>query len=215
MGQQRQGPGNQPGDGDLAAALRDALAARATQADGADNAKAAGVLVPLYVRDGAWHVLLNVRSNHVSEHQGEVAFPGGSLDDGDADIQSCALREAHEEMGIKPADVTVLGALDTVLTRTGYHVWPTVGAIPYPYAFNVSEREVAEVIEMPLESMLTGSALRHEARLLGDGAVQSRVAFAHGPHLVYGATATILEQLLSLVREVVDRGEATLTVEVR
>ena len=215
MGRQRRGPGKQRGDGDLASALRDALTALLPHADAADHAKPAGVLVPLYVRDGAWHVLLNVRSAQLREHKGELAFPGGSLDDGDADMQSCALREADEEMGIQPADVTILGALGTVLTRTGYHVWPTVGAIPYPYAFNVSVREVAEVVEVPLESMLADSSLRHEARLLGDGSVQTRVAFAHGPHLIYGATATILEQLLSIVRGIVDRGEATLGVEVK
>ena len=110
-----------------------------------------------------------------------------------------------------PDDVTVLGTLDTVLTRTGFQVWPTVGTIPYPYTFRLSEREVAEVIEVPLESVMADSALRHEARLLGDGSLQTRVAFAHGPHLVYGATATILEQLLSLVQELVDRGDATLS----
>lgn len=198
----------------LDTALRDVLDARTARADAADGAKPAGVLIPLYVRDGAWHVLLNVRSNHVGEHKGEVAFPGGSLDPGDADIRACALREAHEEMGILPEDVTVLGELDTVLTRTGYMVWPTVGTIPYPYAFKVASREVAEVMEVPLHAVMDDAALRHETRLAGDGTVQRRVGFAHGPHLVFGATASILEQLLSLVREAVGTGGASLTTEV-
>jgi 8-oxo-dGTP pyrophosphatase MutT (NUDIX family) len=189
------------------------LDSRTAKAGAADGAKPAGVLIPLYVRDGTWHVLLNLRSEHVGEHKGEVAFPGGSLDATDADIRACALREAHEEMGIRPEDVTILGELDTVLTRTGYLVWPTVGTIPYPYSFKVSSREVAEVMHVPLHAVLTDAALRHESRLGSDGNIHRRVGFAHGPHLVYGATATMLEQLLELVREAVDHG-ASLTPEV-
>ena len=199
---------------DLGAALREVLDSRTAKADAADGAKPAGVLIPLYIRDGAWHVLLNLRSEHVGEHKGEVGFPGGSLDAADADMRACALREAHEEMGIRPDDVTVLGELDTVLTRTGYLVWPTVATIPYPYPFKVSSREVAEVMQVPLHAVMDEASLRHESRLDSDGNIQRRVGFTHGPHLVYGATATILEQLLSLVREAVESGGATLTPEV-
>ena len=184
----------------LAPALQRALAERTPKADAADGAKPAGVLIPLYVRDGAWHVLLNLRSNEVGEHKGEVAFPGGSIEPGDRDMVACALRETSEEMGIRPEDVTVLGQLDAVFTRTGYLVWPVVATIPHPYPFTPSLREVAEVIEAPLDHLLSLASLRHEARMERDGTLTRRVAYACDGHLVYGATSWILTQLLDLVR---------------
>jgi 8-oxo-dGTP pyrophosphatase MutT (NUDIX family) len=160
------------------------------------------VLVPLFLRDGGWHVLLNVRSNAVGEHKGEIAFPGGRLEECDTgDMVACALREAHEEMGIRPSDVTVLGQLDPVITRTGYVVTPTVGIVPYPYPFAPDVREVAEVIEAPLDVLLDANAVRHEARLQTNGALVRYQSFAHGRHLIFGATAVMLSQLLGLVRQ--------------
>ncbi|MBM3940001.1 MAG: CoA pyrophosphatase [SAR202 cluster bacterium] len=180
------------------------LAGRVPRMDAPDNSRPAGVLVPLYVRDDAWHVLLNVRSHHVGQHKGEIAFPGGRLEPDDADMVTCALREAHEEMGIRPGDVQVLGQLDGVYTRTGYMVWPIVGVIPYPYSFVADRREVAEVIEAPLGALLDASAVRHETRLQPDGTLLRRRAFAHGRHLIFGATAVMLDQLLGYVSQAMD-----------
>ena len=166
----------------------------------ADGARPAAVLIPLHYHDGAWHIILNVRSQFVGLHRGEIAFPGGKYEPTDTDMLACALREAHEEMGIAPEDVDVLGALQPVLTRTDYLVWPTVGTIPHPYRFEVDENEVAEIIEIPLDDVLNDGAARHEARLNPDGSLLQRKAYAHGPHLVFGATAWILAQLLDLLR---------------
>ena len=162
------------------------------------DAKPAGVLIPLQRKCGEWRVILNVRSQNVGLHQGEIAFPGGKLEDGDADVWACALREAQEEMGVAPEDVDMLGRMHPVLTRTDYLVWPVAGVIPHPYPFVVDENEVAEVIEIPLAHLLATEAARHEARLMPDGTLLRRAAYAYGRHLVYGATAWILGQFLDL-----------------
>ncbi len=185
----------------LLAGIRQALSGREPLCEAVDGATPAAVLVPLQYHDGDWHIALHIRSQHVGQHQGEIAFPGGKLERGDVDMLACALRETWEEMGIRPEDVDVLGPLDAILTRTNFLVWPIVGVVPYPYAYQVDEGEVAEVIEVPLSHLLSESASRREARLGLDGELVERVAYVHGEHLVFGATAWILAQLVELAAE--------------
>ena len=188
--------------GALIEALRAALSHREPNAEASDGATPAAVLVPLHYHDGDWHVILNVRSNHVGQHKGEMAFPGGHLEETDADMTACALRESWEEMGIRPDDVDVLGPLSARLTRTNFLVWPIVGVVPHPYDFKPDPREVAEVVEIPLTALLDGSAVRHEARLAPDGTLVRRTAYGHDGHLVFGATAWILAELLELIEDI-------------
>ena len=189
--------------------LRAALASRTPSMQPRnDGPRPAAVLIPLHYHDGEWHVILNVRSQFVGMHQGEIAFPGGKYEPTDPDMLACALREANEEMGIAPGDVDVVGSLEPVLTRTDYLVWSTVGVIPHPYRFEVDENEVAEIIEIPLDHLLTEAAERHEARLNPDGSLLQRKAYVHGPNFVFGATAWILAQLLDLLRGLRPANEA-------
>ncbi|MEX2599655.1 MAG: CoA pyrophosphatase [Dehalococcoidia bacterium] len=185
----------------FAHALRAVLAGRVPSAEAMDGASPAGVLIPLRYHGGEWHVILNVRSHHVGQHKGEIAFPGGRLEPEDADMTACALRETWEEMGVQPEDVELLGPLDAVLTRTNFLVWPVVGVIPHPYPFVIDEREVADIIEVSLATLLDPSAVRHEARLQPDGSLLQRPSYACGDYLVFGATAWMLEQFLSVVRD--------------
>ena len=184
----------------LADQLRRALRDRAPTADAVDGACPAGVLIPLRYHHGRWHVIFNLRSQTVGQHKGEIAFPGGRLEPEDEHMLACALRETEEEMGVCSSDVDVLGHLDAVLTRTNFLVWPIVGVLPYPYDFTVDEREVAEVIELPLDELLDDGVVRHEARLLHDGSLLRRPSYSSNGYLIFGATAWMLEQFLSIVR---------------
>src|SRR5215470_13415679 len=98
----------------------------------AGNNNAAAVLVPIFERDDDLHIVYIRRSDDVASHRGQVAFPGGRMDPGDETILATALREAHEEVGIVPATVEVLGALPTATTYTsGIIVSPFAGVIPF------------------------------------------------------------------------------------
>lgn len=161
----------------------------------------AAVLLLLYAKEGAYHVLLNKRSELVEHHKGEISFPGGARDPVDKDFLDTALRETEEEMGVSRADVTILGELDDIVTRTNFGVRVFVGTIPYPYPFKPSQDEIAEVLEVPLSVLQDPANLRQDARWV-DGQLITSNAYACGEHLVFGATATILEQFLDLLDQV-------------
>lgn len=112
--------------------------------------RCAAVLVPLtYVQD-EWHILFTRRTDRVESHKGQVSFPGGACDEGETTPEQTALREADEEIGMRPKDVTVLGRLSQLITISSFRVSPIVGVIPYPYAFKVASIEVARVFTIPL-----------------------------------------------------------------
>ena len=150
------------------------------------------VLLLLYCKDGEYAVLFNKRTNKVEFNKGEICFPGGGMDDGDAGLLETALRETHEEMGISPSSVTVLGELDETTTRAGFVIRPFVGTIPYPYKFRPNEDEVAEVLEAPVSSLL-------DRRNVEEADWAHSKVYSFGEHKIFGATARILEQFLDAV----------------
>jgi 8-oxo-dGTP pyrophosphatase MutT (NUDIX family) len=153
----------------------------------------AGVLVPLYV-DGEdeLHAVFTKRRDDLRRHPGEISFPGGRSDPGDADLTATALREAHEEIGLPPDAVELVGALQPTPTiATGYAVYPFVGLIAPGREWLVSEREVAQVIELPISALLAGYA-----RLVRRGLPIRTDTYLVGDHLIWGATARILADLL-------------------
>jgi 8-oxo-dGTP pyrophosphatase MutT (NUDIX family) len=160
----------------------------------------AAVMLLLYPKDGQYCVLLNKRSQLVEHHKGEISFPGGARDPEDRDFLDTALRETEEEMGISRADVTVLGRLDDVVTRTNFGVRVYIGTIPYPYTFNPSAIEIAEVLEIPISALVDPANLRHETRLV-EGVATTVRSYAYHEHLVFGATAKILQQFLETVED--------------
>lgn len=146
------------------------------------------------------HVLLTVRTDYVEHHKGEISFPGGAVDPGDHDLQFTALRETHEEVGIEPSHVEVLGALDPTITRSGFHVTPYVGVVERaPYPFIPSPREVAEVLEVPIGHLLDDCNVMID-RVERDGRSIRRRSYRWGDHLIYGATASMLTGFLAIVR---------------
>lgn len=158
----------------------------------------AAVLTLIYRKNGEYCVLLNKRSDRVDDHKGEISFPGGRMDPEDATLLDTALRETHEEMGVRPQDVEVLGALDDAPTTSRYLISPYAATIPYPYDFSPSEVEVAEVVEVPLSALMDRANRRDEIRIV-DGDIQNAPAFAYNGHIIFGATARILRRFLQLL----------------
>jgi 8-oxo-dGTP pyrophosphatase MutT (NUDIX family) len=121
-----------------------------------NSPRPAAVLLPLFLdhtstkEDDGWQVLLTLRTNSVAEHQGQVAFPGGRADPSDTTPEMTALREAHEEIGIDPTKVRILGRMQSLHTISNYVVTPIVGVIPWPVSFQLEETEVRRVFSMPL-----------------------------------------------------------------
>jgi 8-oxo-dGTP pyrophosphatase MutT (NUDIX family) len=117
----------------------------------------AAVLIPLFqaneedANNHTWHVLLTRRTNNVADHQGQVAFPGGSADSSDISLEKTALREAHEEIGLEPSQVRVLGKMNPLWTISNYMVTPVVGVIPWPFPIRIEEVEVSRVFFIPLD----------------------------------------------------------------
>jgi 8-oxo-dGTP pyrophosphatase MutT (NUDIX family) len=157
----------------------------------------AGVLVPLYVDGGELHGVFTRRREDLRRHPGEISFPGGRWDEGDADLRSTALREAQEEIGLPLDAVDVVGALQpTPTVVTGYAVYPFVGLIEPGHIWQVSEREVAEVLELPLRALLAGYGRR---RLVRRGLPFRTDTYVVGDHLIWGATARILADLFDRI----------------
>jgi 8-oxo-dGTP pyrophosphatase MutT (NUDIX family) len=169
----------------------------------------AAVLLLLYPQNGQYVVHFHKRSQLVERHKGEVCFPGGVFYSQDLDPLATALRETHEESGILPQDVTILGQMDDVPTRTGYALKVFVGTIPYPYSFTASPTEVEEILEVPLSALQNTANWREEVRWQNGKTIKSH-SFAHDTHLIYGATAKIVEQFLDIMSKVQQNGRSRL-----
>lgn len=182
-------------------AMRHRLQQRPRRVLPAEDACRAAVLVPLFRRDGALHVLFTKRTDTVSTHKGQISFPGGRVEPHDENLLATALRESHEEIGLAPSDVQVLGALDDTLTLKAMRITPYVGLIPDAYPFVVHPGEVAYMLDVPLAHFLDPGRLRVEDLPHPDG-VRRPVYFYHvGGELIWGATARILKEWLDAMAE--------------
>ena len=182
---------------ELAGALApELLSAEAAAALPVRGRKKAGVLVPLFASDeGAIRIVMTRRGEHLRRHAGELSFPGGRLDEDDADLSSTAVREAHEEIGLAPGSVELLGALPPTPTiATGYAVHPFVGVIEPEQEWVLSQREVAAVHEFDLAQLLAGYGRR---RIKRRGVGFTTDTYVVDDQLVWGATARILGDLFA------------------
>jgi 8-oxo-dGTP pyrophosphatase MutT (NUDIX family) len=170
--------------------LRRALAAREARRVSPGSRTVAAVLVPLFERDGEVHVQLVRRPETMRNHGGQVAFPGGKIDPEDESLRATALREADEELGIGPASVDVLGALDDCPTSTGYIVTPWVGWLADNLTLRPNPEEVARAFAPPLRAFLEPP----------EGILPWHGWTVDGEH-VWGATAAMLRGFVSIVRE--------------
>jgi 8-oxo-dGTP pyrophosphatase MutT (NUDIX family) len=179
------------------AAVRQSLASHAPQR-APELGRPAAVLVPLFERDGRLFVLLTRRTTDLSSHAGQISFPGGKRDPGDADARATALREAYEEIGLPPLQVEVIGELDDCPTFvTNFVITPIVGVIPDRYPLVTSVREIAAVIEVPVDDFLVPGALKTESHER-DGQPYMLMYYSVAGEVVWGATARILTQLFTL-----------------
>jgi 8-oxo-dGTP pyrophosphatase MutT (NUDIX family) len=163
----------------------------------------AAVLVPLYLDGGDLHAVFTRRRDDLRRHAGEISFPGGRQDDDESDLRRTALRESEEEIGLAPGDVELIGALQPTPTiATNYAVYPFVGLIEPGRAWRPSEAEVAEVLEFPLHRLRAGYARRH---LLRRGVPFRTDVYCVDDHLIWGATARIVGDLLERVPDDLQR----------
>ena len=167
----------------------------------ANKSNAAAVLIPLFERDGELHVVYIRRSDHVASHRGQVAFPGGRVDAVDATLLDAALREAHEEVGIDPASVDVIGGLSTMhTTNSGIIVAPFVGVIPPDAPLEPDPSEVAEIFDVPL-SALRDQRFRGDYEWNPDGRARGSKfpAILYGGQVIWGLTLRITINLLEIL----------------
>jgi 8-oxo-dGTP pyrophosphatase MutT (NUDIX family) len=155
----------------------------------------AAVLVPLFEdAAGELHAVFTRRRADLRRHPGEISFPGGRRDAGEA-LLDTALREAHEEVGLPPAAVQVVGALPPTPTFvTNYAIYPFVGLIAPGFAWVLQQAEVAEVLELRLADLRAGAG---ERRLVRRGIPFRTPTYEAGGHVIWGATARILGDLLA------------------
>jgi len=162
-----------------------------------DNTRAA-VLVPLVERLEGWYVLLTLRAADLTDHAGQISFPGGRIEPEDPDAVHAALREAEEEIGLPMNHVEVVGRLDTWLTGTGFEITPIVGLVRPPDSLVPDPVEVAEVFEVPLDFVLDR---RNHQRLSRELRGERRFFFAlpYQHRNIWGATAGMLVNLAEVL----------------
>ena len=156
----------------------------------------AAVLVPIIARGNSLSVLFTTRTEHLTQHAGQISFPGGGSESEDADAVATALRETHEEIGIAPAIVQPFGYLDCFETISSYCVTPVVGSLDAAYTTTLDSREVADVFEVPLDFFLDPANLRRR-RIEWRGRPRDIFEFPYNDRNIWGATAAML---LNLVR---------------
>lgn len=171
-------------DFDLTPEVRPVISAR----------RPAAVLCPIVERDDGLHVILTRRADHLKQHAGQIAFPGGKVDPNDRSPMSTALREAEEEIGLTSALVEIVGAIDAYETGTGFTVTPFVGFVSPAFRPLIDENEVAEIFETPLAFLMDRANHRRDS-YVRNGARREFWAMPHGERYIWGATAGMLKNL--------------------
>ena len=156
-----------------------------------ENLQPAGVLIPIVEHADGLTVLLTQRSAALKTHAGQVSFPGGSMESADADITETALRETHEEVGIRPQQVDVVGYLPPMLTVTGFAVTPIVGLVAPGITLTLDRSEVELAFEVPLSFFMDEDNQESSERDIR-GVTVPIVEFHYADQRIWGVTANIL-----------------------
>ena len=165
----------------------------------------AGVLIPLLEQEGEPRILFTRRSRKVEHHKGQISFPGGVVEPDDPSLKATALREAREEIGLFEKDVEILGRLDDARTiSTGYIVHPFIGSVPHPYDYVLSEREVDEILLIPLSVFHPENTRTRGDRYEHRGEIVETPTYSCNGDVIWGATARIMENLMGILVEKID-----------
>jgi len=167
---------------EVVARMRASLPARRTPA---------AVLVPLVERSGGMTVLLTQRATTLKDHAGQISFPGGRIEPGDADAWHAALREAHEEIGLLPELVEFAGYLPDHVVISGFRVTPVVGFVRPEYQLRIAAAEVHDVFEVPLDFILDAANHKTRQRQIGELTIDIH-DIPYGERNIWGATAGML-----------------------
>lgn len=166
------------------------------------GARLGSVLVLLYPVGGRFYLPFMQRPVYEGHHSGQISFPGGKVEPEDPDRIYTALREAHEEIGVLPSGVEVLGTLSELyIPPSNYSVVPVVGWAPVRPSFVPDPVEVADIMEVPLDELLDEMNIRQAKRLLGNGLRLETPYYYLGEREIWGATAMILSEFVTLIRE--------------
>ena len=164
--------------------------------------KQAAVLIPFVEVDGEWHLLFIQRAIHKKDkHSGQVAFAGGKRETTDIDLEATALREAHEEIGILPNDVTVLGELNHHYSISDFEITPVVATVPWPYSLTLQTSEVAAAFTIPLQWLADPQNYDINQREF-NGQLHPVIYFKeYQGYLLWGATARMTVSLIGLLQK--------------
>lgn len=162
--------------------------------------RSASVLIPILARENGLSVLFTQRTSHLHTHPGQVSFPGGGAEKQDADEIATALRESHEEIGLEPSNVRILGMLDHYITRSGFRVRPVVGLVMSPQEWAPDSFEVASIFEVPLPYILSPGTLA-EQQIDREGVTRRYYACTYEEYYIWGATAGMLRNFVEVITE--------------
>lgn len=177
--------------------LREIFARRVSVAIDAPELRRACVLIPLVPATEGWSLLLTRRAENLASHSGQIAFPGGGVEEGES-LPEAAIREAEEEVGIPRREVELIGRLDDLITNSGYLVAPFVGVIHEPFRLAMQESEVVEVFHVPVDVLLEPG--KPEVRYVSYRERKVPAYFyPYGPYEIWGLTGRMLKTFLDMV----------------
>jgi 8-oxo-dGTP pyrophosphatase MutT (NUDIX family) len=168
-----------------------------------DHRIRAAVLMPLYRIDNCWNLLFTRRSDTVENHKGQVAFPGGALEKFDENLESAALREAEEEIGLSQDNVIILGRMKSIPTITRYQVTPIVGFIErWPFEFKIADHEVTRVFSIPLQWLSDDSNSEIRPYILPNGNKEEVILYKpYDGEILWGITARITQDFIKIINK--------------
>lgn len=158
----------------------------------------AAVLMLLLNKNNEAHVFLTKRTHSVSNHKGQISFPGGAVEKSDRSFLDTALRETYEETGIKPDDVEIIGEFDEIISISDFHVHTFIGSIKYPYDYTINADEIEECFEAPLSIFYNKEYYKVEDYFF-DGEHRKVYYYSYNGFEIWGMTASILTRFSSII----------------